>query len=72
MKVGRDSCETNRIWVSEAEAAKALGLSPATLRQWRYLEKRSKIAPRIPWRKFGDAVRYYWPALIAGPGEEQK
>ena len=72
MKAEHDSFETNPVWVDEYTAARILGLSPATLRQWRYLEKRSKIAPRIPWRKFGEAVRYYWPALIAGPGDEDK
>ena len=41
-----------RRFLTEAEAARILGLEPATLRQWRFLGREPA------YHKFGSAVRY--------------
>ena len=55
---------TSEVWVSELVAAKVLGLRPATLRTWRWLEKHRGLPQRVVWRKFGGAVRYHLPSLL--------
>jgi hypothetical protein len=57
--------DNNRVWATEKEAARLLGLSVATLRNWRSQEMRLGRKPRLNWRKFGGAVRYYLPDLMS-------
>jgi hypothetical protein len=52
---------SDRVWISTKEAARLIGLHPATLANWRSEEMRGLREPKLRWKRFGRAVRYYAP-----------
>jgi hypothetical protein len=51
----------DRLWISTKEAARLIGLHPTTLANWRSEEMRGLREPKLRWKRFGRAVRYYAP-----------
>jgi hypothetical protein len=51
----------DRVWISTKEAARLIGLHPTTLANWRSEEMRGLREPKLRWKRFGRAVRYYGP-----------
>ena len=54
-----NSCD--RLWITTKEAARLIGLHPATLANWRSEEMRGLRERKLRWKRFGRAVRYFAP-----------
>jgi hypothetical protein len=58
---GMSANNSDRLWITTKEAARLIGLHPATLANWRSEEMRGLREPKLRWKRFGRAVRYYAP-----------